>query len=45
MTPPETQGQGIAAEVPAGSPEVSLCVLQKRAEENKDKEKREEEKH
>lgn len=32
MTPPETQGQGISAEVPAGSPAVSLCVLQKRAD-------------
>lgn len=32
MTPPETQGQGNAAEVPAGSPAVSLCVLQKRAD-------------
>ena len=32
MTPPETQGQGIAAEVPAGSPAVSLCVMQKRAD-------------
>ena len=32
MTPPETQGQGIAAEVPAGSPAVSLCVLTKRAD-------------
>ena len=32
MTPPETQGQGIAAEVPAGSPAVSLCVLRKRAD-------------
>ena len=32
MTPPETQGQGIAAEAPAGSPAVSLCVLRKRAD-------------
>lgn len=32
MTPPETQGQGIAAEVPAGSPAVSLCVMTKRAD-------------
>lgn len=32
MTPPETQGQGIAAEAPAGSPAVSLCVLQKRSD-------------
>jgi ribonuclease P protein component len=32
MTPPENQGQGIAAEVPAGSPAVSLCVLRKRAD-------------
>lgn len=32
MTPPETQGQGIAAEAPAGSPAVSLCVLTKRAD-------------
>ena len=32
MAPPETQGQGIAAEAPAGSPAVSLCVLQKRAD-------------
>jgi ribonuclease P protein component len=32
MIPPETQGQGIAAEVPAGSPAVSLCVLRKRAD-------------
>jgi ribonuclease P protein component len=32
MTPPETQGQGIAAEVPAGSPAVSLCVMRKRAD-------------
>lgn len=32
MTPPETQGQGNAAEAPAGSPAVSLCVLQKRAD-------------
>jgi ribonuclease P protein component len=30
MTPPETQGQGIAAEAPAGPPAVSLCMLQKR---------------
>ena len=32
MTPPETQGQGIVAEVPSGSPAVSLCVLTKRAD-------------
>ena len=32
MTPPETQGQGFAAEAPAGSPAVSLCVLQKRSD-------------
>jgi ribonuclease P protein component len=32
MTPPETQGQGINAEAPAGSPAVSLCVLTKRAD-------------
>ena len=35
MTPPETQGQGIVAEAPAGSPAVSLCPLatiQKRAD-------------
>ena len=32
MTPPETQGPGIAAEAPAGSPAVSLCVLRKRAD-------------
>ena len=32
MTPPETQGQGLAAKTPAGSPAVSLCVLRKRAE-------------
>ena len=32
MTPPETQGQGIAAEAPDGSPAVSLCVLRKRAD-------------
>ena len=32
MTPPETQGQGNAAEVPAGSPAVSLFVLRKRAD-------------
>ncbi len=32
MTPPENQGQGIAAEAPAGSPAVSLCVLAKRAD-------------
>jgi ribonuclease P protein component len=32
MTPPETQGQGIAAEAPAGSSAVSLCVLRKRAD-------------
>jgi ribonuclease P protein component len=32
MTPPETQGQGIAAEAPNGSPAVSLCVMRKRAD-------------
>lgn len=32
MRPPENQGQGIAAELPAGSPAVSLCVLRKRAD-------------
>lgn len=32
MTPPETQGQGIVAEAPAGSPAVSLCVMRKRAD-------------
>lgn len=32
MTPPETQGQGIAAAAPTGSPAVSLCVLTKRAD-------------
>lgn len=32
MTPPENQGQGIAAEAPAGPPAVSLCVLTKRAD-------------
>lgn len=32
MTPPETQGQGILAEAPSGSPAVSLCVMQKRAD-------------
>lgn len=32
MTPPENQGHGIAAEAPAGSPAVSLCVMAKRAE-------------
>ena len=32
MTPPETQGQGIAAAAPARSPAVSLCVLRKRAD-------------
>lgn len=32
MTPPETQGQGIAAAAPDGSPAVSLCVLRKRAD-------------
>ncbi len=32
MTPPETQGQGIAAEAPQGSPAVSLCVMRKRAD-------------
>ena len=32
MTPPKNQGPGIAAEAPAGSSAVSLCVLQKRAD-------------
>ncbi|MGL4236088.1 ribonuclease P protein component [Tabrizicola sp.] len=32
MTPPETKGQGNVAEAPAGSPAVSLCVLDKRAD-------------
>lgn len=32
MTPPETQGQGIAAAASDGSPAVSLCVLTKRAD-------------
>jgi ribonuclease P protein component len=32
MTPPETQGQGISAEAPNGSPAVSLCVMAKRAD-------------
>jgi ribonuclease P protein component len=32
MTPPETQGQGIAAEVPVRPPAVSLYVLRKRAD-------------
>ena len=32
MTPPETQGQGIAAEAPARPPAVSLCVMTKRAD-------------
>jgi ribonuclease P protein component len=32
MTPPETEGQGIAAEPPAGSPAVLCCVLRKRAD-------------
>jgi len=32
MTPPETQGQGIDAEVPERPPAVSLCVLQKRTD-------------
>ena len=32
MTPPETQGQGNAAEAPVRPPAVSLCVLQKRAD-------------
>jgi ribonuclease P protein component len=32
MTPPETQGQGIAAEAPARPPAVSLCVMAKRAD-------------
>jgi ribonuclease P protein component len=32
MTPPETEGQGLSAERPAGSPAVSLCVLRKRAD-------------
>jgi ribonuclease P protein component len=32
MTPPEIQGQGIAAAAPARSPAVSLCVMAKRAD-------------
>lgn len=32
MTPPETQGQGNAAEAPERPPAVSLCVLAKRAD-------------
>jgi ribonuclease P protein component len=32
MTPPENQGQGFAAEAPAGPPAVSLCVMRKRAD-------------
>jgi ribonuclease P protein component len=32
MTPPENQGEGLRAKEPAGSPAVSLCVLQKRAD-------------
>jgi ribonuclease P protein component len=32
MTPPENQGQGVAAEAPAGSPAVSLCVMARRAD-------------
>jgi ribonuclease P protein component len=32
MTPPENQGQGIAAEAPKGSSAVSLCVIRKRAD-------------
>ena len=32
MTPPETQGQGIAAEAPVRPPAVSLCVMAKRAD-------------
>jgi ribonuclease P protein component len=32
MTPPENQGQGFAAEAPSGSPAVSLCVMNKRAD-------------
>ncbi len=32
MTPPETQGQGNAADAPLRPPAVSLCVLQKRAD-------------
>ncbi|MFO1202133.1 MAG: ribonuclease P protein component [Tabrizicola sp.] len=32
MTPPETQGQGNAAEAPERPPAVSLCVLSKRAD-------------
>jgi ribonuclease P protein component len=32
MTPPETQGQGIAAEAPVRPPAVSLYVLRKRAD-------------
>lgn len=32
MTPPESQGQGSNAVVPAASPAVSLCVMRKRAD-------------
>ncbi|AZL58746.1 ribonuclease P protein component [Tabrizicola piscis] len=32
MTPPENQGQGSNATIPAGSPAVSLCVMRKRAD-------------
>ena len=32
MTPPETQGQGNAADAPERPPAVSLCVLQKRSD-------------
>lgn len=32
MTPPETQGQGNAAEAPERSPAVSLCVMAKRSD-------------
>ena len=32
MTPPETQGQGDAAEAPARPPAVSLCVMARRAD-------------
>ena len=32
MTPPENPGIGQAADAPAGSPAVSLCVLRKRAD-------------
>jgi ribonuclease P protein component len=32
MTPPETKGQGIAADAPARPPAVSLCVLSRRAD-------------